>query len=584
MRFGFHLKVRALKSLLHKRHEIGMAIHMKFLKSLLSDHGNRMAFAVVAASLAGLVALLGGLYFMALRQDAQSRQNQIMMVEGGIKQLGDGLSGLAQDYGWWDDLYTNIPDGSTSWFATNIETIVTSNGTVDFTVILDKDRKPFLAWNKLGQEKSDNSFASEGFVQQIGLLLKDSPKGQFKARRGIIALSDGAYLVAVTHVYPNNTSLLRDAEKHPLFILGYKLGDERLGAIGETYLLDGLTYSPGPKGGLVKLTDVSGNVVGGLIWTPSRPGTAILKNSLPIILGAAALIFLFGGMIAWRSHRLATALVQRGDNLQSINDQIIHLNTELADKMKRLKEAQDEIVTKGRMEQLGQLTATVAHELRNPLGAVRTSAFLLERKLKGKGMDVDAQIDRINNGVLRCDNIITQLLDFSRSKHLDCQHGDLDSWLAKTLDEEARKLPSAVAITCELGLDGKEIPFDPSRLHRAIVNLLTNASEALVGQGDDPAKFSRPDPAIAITTLLRDGGAVIEVRDNGPGIPADVLARIREPLFTTKSFGTGLGVPAIEQIAAQHGGTLDIQSSIGEGACFAIWLPLEPQMEPKKAA
>ncbi len=91
------------------------------------------------------------------------------------------------------------------------------------------------------------------------------------------------------------------------------------------------------------------------------------------------------------------------------------------------------------MEQLGQLTATVAHELRNPLGAVRTSAFLLERKLKDKGLGIEAQLERINNGIVRCDNIITQLLDFSRTKQLQCQPGDLDDWLTGIVEEEAQK-------------------------------------------------------------------------------------------------------------------------------------------------
>lgn len=305
-----------------------------------------------------------------------------------------------------------------------------------------------------------------------------------------------------------------------------------------------------------------------------------------------------GGAFMWRNQQALKAIRKAADleaanlelekaqsaELGAHNEKLIALNLELAGRMKELSEAHDELVKKGRMEQLGQLTATVAHELRNPLGAVRTSAFLLERKLKGKGMDVDAQIDRINKGVVRCDNIITQLLDFSRSKQLSCQPGDLDDWIAKTLDEEARKIPAAVAITCELGLGGAEVPFDPARLQRAVVNLLTNASEALVGQGDDPSKFSRPDPEIVVTTSLRDGGAVIEVRDNGPGMSPEVLQRIREPLFTTKSFGTGLGVPAIEQIAVQHGGTLDIQSRLGEGACFVIWLPLQGQPENRAAA
>ncbi|MBK8768805.1 MAG: sensor histidine kinase [Rhizobiales bacterium] len=114
---------------------------------------------------------------------------------------------------------------------------------------------------------------------------------------------------------------------------------------------------------------------------------------------------------------------------------------------------------------------------------------------------------------------------------------------------------------------------------------MANACEALVGQGDDPAKFARPDPAITVTTSLREGGAVIAVSDNGPGITPEVLERIREPLFTTKSFGTGLGVPAIEQITIQHGGRLEVSSTPGEGALFSMWLPLTvPQPEATDAA
>lgn len=557
---------------------------MRFIKDVFGHHGNRVAMSIVAASLASLLALLGGLYFMAMRQDQQSRQHEITMVQGGLKQLGDGLAGLTQDYAWWDDLYASIPGGADAWFATNVSTAVTSSETADFAVILDKDMKPFRAWHKEGGEESDISFVSAAFVEQVSLLLLDNPMGQFPAKRGIISLDGGNYLVAMTHIYPLTASMLTDTKKQPFFLLGYKLGEERLGPLGETYLLKELSYSAGEAAGLVQLTDVSGKIVGSLNWTPSRPGTAILKQSLPVIIGAGALTILFGALMAWRSHRVATALAERGDNLQNINEQIIHLNTELADKVKRLKEAQDEIVAKGRMEQLGQLTATVAHELRNPLGAVRTSAFLMERKIAGKGLGLETQIERINKGVIRCDNIITQLLDFSRNKPLSCQPGNLDAWLEQVLNEEARKLPAAVSISCELGLGGAEVPFDPARLQRAIVNLISNASEALVGQGDDPAKFACPNPAIAVATALGADGVTITVKDNGPGMSAEVLKRIREPLFTTKSFGTGLGVPAIEQIAIQHGGRMEAESTPGEGACFTIWLPKEVVAEAAKAA
>jgi signal transduction histidine kinase len=265
--------------------------------------------------------------------------------------------------------------------------------------------------------------------------------------------------------------------------------------------------------------------------------------------------------------------------LTLINDDIVVVNKELAYQMQMLKEAQDALVSKGRMEQLGQLTATIAHELRNPLGAVRTSAFLIERKIKGKELGFETQLARINNGVSRCDDIITQLLDFSRTKPLHSRPSDLDHWLVKMIEDEAKQLPAAVAIECDLNLHGKDVPFDPARLQRAIINLLSNASEAMVGKGDDPSRFETSTPVICVTTQILDGHAVIRIKDNGPGISPENLEKILEPLFTTKSFGTGLGLPAVEQIARQHNGRLEVNSILGQGAEFVIHLPMQSAQE-----
>ncbi len=265
--------------------------------------------------------------------------------------------------------------------------------------------------------------------------------------------------------------------------------------------------------------------------------------------------------------------------LSTINENMVRVNGELARNMQMLKDAQDALVKKGRMEQMGQLTATIAHELRNPLGAVRTSAFLIERKIKGKELGIEPQIARINNGVTHCDDIITQLLDFSRSKKISCRSENLDKWLEKIVSEEASHLPSAVAIDCLLGMKDVEVPFDPSRLQRAIINLVSNASEAMVGNGDDPARYAVDAPRITITTKIAGQFALISVKDNGPGITPENLEKIREPLFTTKSFGTGLGLPAVDQIVIQHGGVLDIYSETGQGATFTIKLPLTSNIE-----
>ena len=113
------------------------------------------------------------------------------------------------------------------------------------------------------------------------------------------------------------------------------------------------------------------------------------------------------------SHEQALLFSQE---IQNVNSEMGTLNRQLNENITKLREAQDEALRKGKMAQLGNLTATVAHELRNPLSTVRTSTYLLARKIKDKGLGVEPQLQRINNGVIRCDNIITQLLDFSRTK------------------------------------------------------------------------------------------------------------------------------------------------------------------------
>ncbi len=264
-------------------------------------------------------------------------------------------------------------------------------------------------------------------------------------------------------------------------------------------------------------------------------------------------------------------------DLSELNSEMAKINFEMSDTIKALKDAQDQLVKKGRMEQMGQLIATIAHELRNPLGAVRTSAFLLERKTKGLGLGIEGQLQRINKGVTRCDDIITQLLDFSRNKQIATKAQDLDKWLESIIAEEAQNLPQAVSISCLLGLNGLKVPFDDKRLHRAVANLLSNASEAMVGNGEEANRQSAGTPHITVTTAHDGEYACVEVRDNGPGIAHENMDRIREPLFTTKSFGTGLGLPAVEQILTQHNGRLEIDSEPGKYAAFRLVLPLAVQ-------
>lgn len=283
------------------------------------------------------------------------------------------------------------------------------------------------------------------------------------------------------------------------------------------------------------------------------------------------------------------AAVKAGDEandfalqVQDVNTEVIRLNKELKENLKALSLAQESALRNTKMAHLGQLTATVAHELRNPLGAVRTSLFLLARKVKGKDLGLEPQMERINNGVSRCDAIITQLLDFAHTKALDLQEADVEDWLVNIVEEQAERLPEAVSIECHLAAGEYRTRFDPMRLSRVIVNLMTNASEAMVGRGDDPSKFSTPRPKIVIRSALTSRGVEISVADNGPGISEENLKRIFEPLFTTKSFGTGLGLPAVEKVLVDHGGGLDVASTVGQGTVFTAWFPAR-EAEPAAA-
>lgn len=225
----------------------------------------------------------------------------------------------------------------------------------------------------------------------------------------------------------------------------------------------------------------------------------------------------------------------------------------------------EEFDRSGKLMQLGKLTATVAHEIRNPLGAIRTANYVLACKIKDKVEGVDAQLERINSGISRCDKIITELLDFSRNRAKKPAAFAVDDWVKAVVEEESRNLYGAPAVTCEGGLGREQASFDPDQMRQVLINLLSNAAEAIAEKTQSGAEDGFA-PHISVRTRADGAYARIIVEDNGPGIDPSNLPRIREPLFTTKSFGVGLGIPAVEKILETHGGGLEIEGRFGSGA------------------
>jgi len=234
------------------------------------------------------------------------------------------------------------------------------------------------------------------------------------------------------------------------------------------------------------------------------------------------------------------------------------------------KRLEAELVRRERFATMGQLTGTVAHELRNPLGAVAASVMALRRKTGSAGLDVERSLSRAERGIGRCERIITELLDFARAKGLQRESTHFCDWLATVIAEQ--EIPPGIILSTGFCARDKEISIDREDIRRAIINVLDNACQALVSQQGPcgPAEGR-------IDIGCRDVGdrLVCEIRDNGTGIPSDSLGRVLEPLFSTKSFGTGLGLPTVQRIMEEHGGGIEITSELGKGTVVRLSLPLE---------
>ena len=259
--------------------------------------------------------------------------------------------------------------------------------------------------------------------------------------------------------------------------------------------------------------------------------------------------------------------------LSALNDDISKLNNQLAENLKQLSNAQEHAISSGKMAQLGQLIATVAHEIRNPLAGIRTTMFTLKRRCTEAGIAADAQFARIETGINRCDGIISQLLDFSRAQAIQADALEMVSWLRTIITEFAEDTAPQVTFKLILGEDALTVPFDAERLRRALFNLLSNARDSVLAKNNGGRRI----PVIEVELQRTARGAEVEIRDNGQGIAPEALAKIGEPFFTSKSFGSGLGVAAAKQVATLHGGGLEFSSESGQGAHFRIWLPLAPE-------
>ncbi len=288
-------------------------------------------------------------------------------------------------------------------------------------------------------------------------------------------------------------------------------------------------------------------------WRIGLPAAVAASWCLPLV--DLPVLAALGGGLGY----LADRHRRQRDAFARVLDQLSAAHRELQENFDGMQRAE-------RLSALGQLSAGLAHEIRNPLAAISGAAGILERNSASPERQREC-IRIIAKESERLNGLLTRFLDFARPR--PPQHEPVDAAaLLETVRELAshaiHRKPIQFHIEIEPGMP--RLMGDREQLEQVLLNLTINAIQA-----------SAEGASVVLSARSEDGHMVIRVRDEGCGVPAEHIGRLFDPFFTTKENGTGLGLPVAHQIVTQLGGVLAAHRNEGEGMTFSIRLPLSPK-------
>ncbi|MGA7687520.1 MAG: ATP-binding protein [Terriglobales bacterium] len=248
----------------------------------------------------------------------------------------------------------------------------------------------------------------------------------------------------------------------------------------------------------------------------------------------------------------------------------------LAETNRRLEQAQAEARRSERLAALGQLSAGLAHEIRNPLGVIKGSAEMLTQKLQASDELSRELAGYISTEVNRLSALVTEFLDFARPLHAQLQPGSVTAVLDRALEIVAfRWKGNPVRVERHYEDELPQVPLDESLCEQAFLNLVQNAYEAMEEHGGT----LRVEAGIA--TVHEREGVQLVLADTGTGIPDALREEIFNPFVTTKKTGVGLGLSIVSKIIDGHGGSIHVENSAQGGAVFTLFFPLQEAGEPQ---
>lgn len=246
----------------------------------------------------------------------------------------------------------------------------------------------------------------------------------------------------------------------------------------------------------------------------------------------------------------------------------LELEARVQERTAALRAAQADLVRKERLAVLGSLAGGVAHQIRNPLGAIKNATHLLEGYISSTYVDRSGArhaLSIIHEEIGLANRIITDLLDYARVRPPECRPIDAGFLVEQVLG--AHVDGSSVAVLRELAA-AAEVLVDPEMAQGALANVIRNAVEAAMAGGRLPA--------IVVSTRIEGVKLVIRIRDNGPGVSAEIRPHLFEPLYTSKPTGLGLGLVTARALLEVQGARLELAESGPDGAAFEVTLPCAP--------
>jgi signal transduction histidine kinase len=256
------------------------------------------------------------------------------------------------------------------------------------------------------------------------------------------------------------------------------------------------------------------------------------------------------------------------DELHVMGYYLRNLMSDVSDTRSRLERSRDRLLASQKLASVGKIAASVAHEIRNPLTAIKMWLFSAQESVSGN-VELARKLGIVWEEITRLESIVRNFLEFFRPPEIHCSPQDVGTVIGQTLDLLGPRFKEArIRVGQKPRSELPPVMADAAQFKQVLLNLLGNAVDAMSNGGE-----------IRITAAVEkdiDARPMVVVRicDTGLGIPQEVQGRIFEPFFTTKETGTGLGLCIAAQVMARHGGALVLESSTDKGTTFAVWTPV----------